>query len=234
MSDKSRIEWSEELKKYGLVPHEGYTWSTDYALLTDLMREGAVFGEVLYVDQYPCEGEFFDAVRFTMRNLDDKITYVAGVRGHSYIESRDVEAFQATCRERKVRFLSPQTVVQQGVTVSFPLPADNEMTEAPYWLIIDPQQMMTPSVDEVASMITGPFFGRAEGEAHLEDRRYAFSKRACVYCHSGHASRVYREAWRKAWSKEQPQSYPHPDTCPECGGRRDLDQCDCQPEVPHA
>jgi len=87
------------------------------------------------------------------------------------------------------------------VTITFPMPSNNEGTEAPYWLIIDPFKMLQPSVDDVAVMISGPFFSREEAEGHLDARRYAFSDRACVYCHSGHASTVYRKAWREAWAQ---------------------------------
>ncbi len=89
------------------------------------------------------------------------------------------------------------------VTIAFPMPADNEMTEAPYWLIIDPHKMTEPSVDEVAGMITGPFFSREDAQAHLEARRHHFSSRACVYCHTGYASQVYATAWRKAWQEDK-------------------------------
>ncbi|WP_164561972.1 hypothetical protein [Nitratidesulfovibrio vulgaris] len=87
------------------------------------------------------------------------------------------------------------------VTITFPMPSNSEGTEAPYWLIIDPFKMLRPSVDDVAAMITGPFFSREEAEEHLDARRYAFSDSACVYCHSGHASTVYRQAWREAWAQ---------------------------------
>lgn len=90
--------------------------------------------------------------------------------------------------------------------------ADNEGTAAPYWLIIDPSQLglrwedgdeiIYAALDEdnceriedrVTSCITGPFFSRADAEAHLKGRRYAFGKTAYVYCHSGHASYKYKE-----------------------------------------
>jgi hypothetical protein len=71
--------------------------------------------------------------------------------------------------------------------------ADNESTAAPYWLIIDPSQMMRPDCHTVAGMITGQFFCREDAQSHLEARRYNFSKRAVVYCHSGYWSKKYKD-----------------------------------------
>lgn len=75
--------------------------------------------------------------------------------------------------------------------------ADNESTEAPYWLILDPAQNMPCNVHELADQITGPFFCRQDAVRHLENRGYAFSERACVYCHSGHRSQKYKNLWRE-------------------------------------
>ena len=75
--------------------------------------------------------------------------------------------------------------------------ADNECTESPYWLILDPRQMFRCNVHELASMITGPFFCREDAENHLKARRYAFSKHAKVYCHSGYWSQKYKNLCRK-------------------------------------
>lgn len=69
--------------------------------------------------------------------------------------------------------------------------ADNEHTRAPYWLILDPHQMMRLNVHDLASMIYGPFFCREDATEYLERRRYHFSKHARVYCHSGHHSDKY-------------------------------------------
>ena len=71
--------------------------------------------------------------------------------------------------------------------------ADNEATACPYWLIIDPYQMMRPNVGYVGSMITGPFFCREDAERWLKEiRPHAFSNRAGVYCCSGHWSDKYK------------------------------------------
>jgi len=76
--------------------------------------------------------------------------------------------------------------------------ADNEITDAPYWLIIDPKQCMHATVHEVSTCITGPFFCREDAEHYLNGRRYHFSKRAGVYCHSGYASEKYKQFWLSA------------------------------------
>ena len=72
--------------------------------------------------------------------------------------------------------------------------ADNEITDSPYWLIIDPSQMMKPDVGWVAHMIEGPFFSREDAEHHMkEERPHAFSDHARVYCCSGYRSTKYKE-----------------------------------------
>lgn len=88
---------------------------------------------------------------------------------------------------------------------------DNEGTESPYWLIIDPSNLglswkdgdetVFAALDEenvhrtghrVTDCITGPFFSREDAAQHLKARRYAFSDQTFVYCHSGYASRKYK------------------------------------------
>lgn len=85
--------------------------------------------------------------------------------------------------------------------------ADNEATACPYWLIIDPCQMMSPSFSRVGSMITGPFFCREDAEHWLKEiRPHAFSKRAGVYCCSGHWSNKYKtfvESARKLIAEQE-------------------------------
>ena len=67
-----------------------------------------------------------------------------------------------------------------------------EATSHPWWLIIDPSQMMRPSAHAVANMITGPFLSRESAQAHLDGRRYAFGRAAVVYCHTGCWSREWK------------------------------------------
>lgn len=67
----------------------------------------------------------------------------------------------------------------------------NEATSYPWWLIIDPEQMMRPSVDSVASMVTGPYFSREEAESVLKGAPHRFSQRARV---TGYHSVEYRRA----------------------------------------
>ena len=69
--------------------------------------------------------------------------------------------------------------------------SDTEGTRAPWWSIIDPRQMLSLDVHQVAGMITGPFFSRQDTEDFLKATRYNFSKHAKVYCHSGCYSRKY-------------------------------------------
>jgi hypothetical protein len=75
---------------------------------------------------------------------------------------------------------------------------DNEATESPYWLILDPKQNMNCDIHQLAGQITGPFFSRESAENHLKSRRYNYTKRAHVYCLSGYYSFDYKMALRQA------------------------------------
>ncbi len=87
---------------------------------------------------------------------------------------------------------------------------NNEGTDSPYWLIIDPRWLPKSevkndpeqAVHSVAGMITGPFFSRKEAEMHLQGRHYAFGKDAKVYCCSGYWSYQYKTACRDARIKQ--------------------------------
>jgi len=96
---------------------------------------------------------------------------------------------------------------------------ENEGTESPYWLILDPMQMMKPDCHHLAHMITGPFFSREAAQNHLEGRRYEFSRRAVVYCASGYWSGQYHRALKKALAKrgkKNPPNYRLPGSCKWC------------------
>ncbi|GFM34064.1 hypothetical protein [Desulfovibrio subterraneus] len=82
------------------------------------------------------------------------------------------------------------------ISVQLEISDNNECVDAPYWLIIDPMQMMKPAPRSVAQMITGPFFSRESAEKHLAARHYEFSDKAVVWCASGYWSHQYKEAWR--------------------------------------
>ncbi len=90
---------------------------------------------------------------------------------------------------------------KKGITIEITISEETEATHAPWWIIIDPAQMMSPSYHAVAGMITGPFFSREEAETHLRQRRYAFSNRAVVFCKSGHAAPQYNDKYSDARRK---------------------------------
>lgn len=75
---------------------------------------------------------------------------------------------------------------------------ENEGTSDPYWFIIDPKQNMSCSAFAAAMQVTGPFFSREEGEAHLRRARHHFGKNAVVWCNSGCDSGQYSEKYREA------------------------------------
>lgn len=76
---------------------------------------------------------------------------------------------------------------------------ENEGTAEPWWVIVDPKQMMKPCHFHVMiGMITGPFFSREEAQWVLTNRPHHFSPRAVVYCASGCDTIQYRKAYREA------------------------------------
>lgn len=79
----------------------------------------------------------------------------------------------------------------------------HETTAEPWWLIIDPRQMMRPDCHTVAGMIDGPFFSREEAEMVLKSRAHHYSKNAVVFCHSGCYTNQYKNAYQKAEQMER-------------------------------
>lgn len=100
--------------------------------------------------------------------------------------------------------------------------ADNEGTESPYWLLIDPlpikDRLVFSTEDDpegsysadlddedavkritnaIPNCITGPFFSREDAENYLKARQYGYSKEAYVYCHSGYWSHKYKALCRE-------------------------------------
>lgn len=74
---------------------------------------------------------------------------------------------------------------------------ENEGTDSPYWLILDPSQNLKRDLCALACQITGPYFSRQAAEKHLHARRYNYSDRAMVYCLSGYWSSEYKLAIRE-------------------------------------
>ena len=73
----------------------------------------------------------------------------------------------------------------------------NEATSYPWWMIVDPRQNFTTDergLHNIAGMITGPFFSRAEADEMLSTRRHHYGPNAKVYCASAYATKVYRNA----------------------------------------
>ena len=67
--------------------------------------------------------------------------------------------------------------------VTIELSEKNEGTQAPFWLIIDPKQMMKPEPYELAmGMVHGLFFDREEAEHELRLNKHRYSSRAVVWC----------------------------------------------------
>ena len=75
--------------------------------------------------------------------------------------------------------------------------ANNEFTDSPYWLILDPEQNLSRDIDLLAGQITGPFFSREDAQSFLNKTRYNFSNRAKVYCLSGAKSAKYSDFFKK-------------------------------------
>ena len=85
------------------------------------------------------------------------------------------------------------------MTVTLNISDKNEGTAAPWWVFVDPKQMMKPDPYAVmVGMITGPYFSREEATAYFNAHRHNFSERAVVYCASGCYSNQYYTACKKA------------------------------------
>lgn len=93
-----------------------------------------------------------------------------------------------------------KTDVDLKITVT--VSGKHEGNDSPWWLIINPRQNFQTCQDRgvhnIANMITGPFFSRESAQEHLDSRRYAFGKNACVFAHSGYYAHEYKEAIRAA------------------------------------
>ncbi len=83
-------------------------------------------------------------------------------------------------------------------TLTLDISTESEATAYPYWMVIDPKQMMAPTLTGVASMFSGPFFSRDAAECHLTAKRHRYGKHAAVYCCSGHMSMAWRDAHQRA------------------------------------
>ena len=92
----------------------------------------------------------------------------------------------------------PQVAELENVFSLIAAAKDQECTSFPYWLIIDPRQMLRVDPHSVASMITGPFFSRESAQEHLNARRYAFGKNAVVFCHSGYWSKDFQKIYTQS------------------------------------
>ena len=60
-----------------------------------------------------------------------------------------------------------------------------EGTSVPYWLVIDPKQMLKPDCHSVAYMVKGVFFSRESAERWLKANRHNLGKNPVAYCMSG-------------------------------------------------
>jgi hypothetical protein len=104
--------------------------------------------------------------------------------------------------------------------------ANNEGTNAPYWLIIDTNgKSEINGFKEVVGMIYGPFFSREDATAYLK-MSSDFSEHAIVYCKSGYHSQKYLRVWRKIEAKKD---------APQDSGTVQNSQTTaqaCQPEEP--
>lgn len=84
------------------------------------------------------------------------------------------------------------------MNITLTVSEDNECTESPWWVIVDPHQNMGCDPHYAAEMVTGPFFSRKEAQDFLTATRYNFGPRAVVYCKSGYYSHQYKWACRLA------------------------------------
>jgi hypothetical protein len=82
--------------------------------------------------------------------------------------------------------------------IEIEISGDNEATDSPWWMIVDPTQNMRMDLATAAFQITGPTRSSKEAEDQLSTTHYNYSRRAKVWCASGYHSRQYKLACRKA------------------------------------
>lgn len=96
--------------------------------------------------------------------------------------------------------LNFQRKTSRMTTIKINISNDSEASSFPWWAILDPHQFFRANkdgLDDLASMITGPFFSREEANAELNSRRYDYGKHATVYCFSGYHSGQYKRKIRE-------------------------------------
>jgi len=59
-----------------------------------------------------------------------------------------------------------------------------EGTAVPFWVVIDPKQMLKPDCHSVAYMVKGVFFSRESAERWLKANRHNLGKNPVAYCMS--------------------------------------------------
>lgn len=77
---------------------------------------------------------------------------------------------------------------------------DNEITESPWWVIINPRGLIH-TASEIESRLTGPFFSRKAAEDHVRNRRHAFGEKVAIWCLSGYWSYEYKKLLRDLWRR---------------------------------
>jgi hypothetical protein len=130
-----------------------------------------------------------EILRFDLNDLEENLVGAA-------------KAMLQECRPGENHAQPPKSVNDVLITLKN---ADNEMTSAPWWFIVDPKQNFqtdAQGITNIAHMITGPFFCRGDADEFLKRTRYSFGPNAKVYCHSGTYSDKYRKLYNAAVGKE--------------------------------
>lgn len=73
---------------------------------------------------------------------------------------------------------------------------NNEATAAPYWMILNPRQMLKPTIGNVGSMLVGPFFSRKDATDYMNATRYRYGPHVGVFCCSGGNSEKFVGLYR--------------------------------------
>lgn len=95
----------------------------------------------------------------------------------------------------RIESLQQAVAVLEGKLATVAASEDNEITSHPYWMIIDPRQMMSPDIGKVASMFVGPFFSRKAATDHMNASRYRYGKHVKVFCCTGRHSEEFAKLY---------------------------------------
>jgi hypothetical protein len=69
-----------------------------------------------------------------------------------------------------------------------------DYTNSPFWIIVEPKQILKKDAEQIASCVTGIFFSRESAQQYLDAHCYNFADNTIVYGCAGHHNDEYWQA----------------------------------------